>query len=79
MPSGELQFAVRLFEAMPRDTNLVFSPTSARMALVMAAAGACGDTAAEMHSVLGLADGAAGNSEIAEALTRWAVSNDRKN
>ena len=53
--AGEGQvFAARLFAKFPHDTNLLFSPTSVRLALGMALAGARGDTATEMTKALAL-------------------------
>lgn len=51
--AGNRAFAADLYALLARgDGNVVFSPTSIRLALAMAYAGAHGDTAAEMASVL---------------------------
>jgi serpin B len=48
-------FALELYQQQSKQPgNLVFSPTSVQIALSMAAAGAAGDTAAQMNKVLGL-------------------------
>jgi serpin B len=52
---GDRAFASRLYAKLrTREGNLFFSPTSIRLALAMAYAGARGDTAAEMKEVLAL-------------------------
>ena len=51
---GEQAFATRLYAKLPRDGNLSSSPTSIRIALAMASAGAKGDTARQMETSLAL-------------------------
>ncbi len=53
--AGNRAFAADVYtELARRDGNLIFSPSSIRLALAMTYAGAIGDTAAEMASVLHL-------------------------
>ena len=51
---GEQAFATRLYAKLPHDGNLFSSPTSIRIALAMASAGARGDTAKQMETSLAL-------------------------
>lgn len=50
--NGANGFGMDLFRRLSSDKNVVFSPVSLTVALSMAYAGAAGDTAAEMKSVL---------------------------
>lgn len=53
--AGDRAFAFRLYSVLrDRPGNLAFSPAGVRMALCMAWAGASGETAGELESVLGL-------------------------
>ena len=53
--AGDRAFAFRLFGALrQREGNLAFSPAGLRMALTMAWAGAQGETAEELGTVVGL-------------------------
>ena len=54
--SHSSDFETALFDAMPTDENYMISPFSLRMALVMAANGADGETQAEILAALGIDD-----------------------
>jgi serpin B len=72
---GDRAFATRLYARLDQGHgNLFFSPASIRMALAMAFAGARGDTAREMASVLGLdaADPTAIDRSFAASLQSYA-------
>jgi serpin B len=61
----------RLLRALPKEGNRLVSPESIRQALAMAAAGARGETGAELRAALGMAAGDAGQAERAAQLARW--------
>ena len=68
--AGDRDFAARLYARVrTQDGNLSFSPTSIRLALAMAYAGARGDTKAQMGHVLGLGEHAPAG--FAALLTQW--------
>ncbi|HEY8086481.1 MAG TPA: serpin family protein [Polyangiaceae bacterium] len=67
---GDRDFAARLYgQVRTPGGNLFFSPTSIRLALAMAYAGARGDTKAQMGRVLGLDDSA--GPGFAALLRQW--------
>ena len=53
--------------------NLFYSPASIRIAMAMAAAGARGETATEMHHALALPPGDAAHAAIGKQLADWAA------
>ncbi|MEZ0310604.1 MAG: serpin family protein [Myxococcota bacterium] len=72
LPSApdKVDFTARLHgELMTKKGNLFYSPTSIRMAMAMAQAGAVGETADEMKKVLGLGDDPAAG--IAKLRADW--------
>jgi serpin B len=64
-------FTWRLFGAVPAQGNVFVSPESVRLALAMAAAGARGETEAELRAALGMPPGDAGLAQTAAQLERW--------
>jgi len=73
--SGDHAFAAALYRAAARSEGNVFlSPAGVRLALAMAAAGALGDTAAEMQSVLQLDKSASKtNAAFHALLEEWSA------
>jgi serpin B len=78
---GDLRFGARLYgQLRGRPGDLFFSPTSLRMGLAMAAAGARGRTAAELQAGLALPGGAAAHEQMSAQLRHWeqlSPANDR--
>jgi serpin B len=75
---GERVLAAQLYAALARDStrNLALSPSSARMALTMTAAGARGETLRELEHVLGASslDAAARVHDVAAVVaSEWAA------
>jgi serpin B len=70
---GDRDFAARLYTHVrpAPDANVFFSPTSIRLALAMAYAGARGDTQAQMARVLALDDRA--SAGFAALLAQWSA------
>ncbi len=69
---GELGVASRLYgEVAKTSGNLFFSPTSIRLCLGLAYAGAKGDTAKQMRTTMGYAEGPAEHAAVAAQLARW--------
>jgi len=69
----EVDFASKLFVEVGKTQkgNLVLSPTSVRLALGLAYAGAKGETAQQMRAVLGLPEGDAAHEAVRKQLERW--------
>ena len=53
---GGMSFVDKMYVNMPEDKNYMFSPLSIKMALMMAANGASGETQSEILEVLGASD-----------------------
>jgi serpin B len=69
---AELGFAARLYAEVGKQAgNLFFSPTSIRMCLGLAYAGARGQTAEQMRKTLGFAEGKAAHEAVLVQLRRW--------
>jgi serpin B len=69
---AEIDFANRLYGDLAHTPgNLFFSPSSIRLCLGLAYAGARGATAAQMRTTLGFAAGTAEADRVAAQLTRW--------
>lgn len=69
---GEVGFAARLYGELAHDAgNLFFSPTSIRLCMGLAYAGARGPTAEQMRATLGLPAGQAGHDAVEAQLKRW--------
>lgn len=70
---AEVGFATKLYRELgkTKQGNLVLSPTSVRLALGIAYAGARGETAQQMRSVLGFPEGATGHDGVRQQLERW--------
>ena len=79
---GDNQFAVDLYAQLDHEQagkNLFFSPTSISMALAMTAAGARGETQAEMTSVLHLgADLAQAHAHYHQLLAQWNTADPKR-
>src|SRR3954447_4087610 len=74
MSDGDAQFAAALHGALRgKSGNLFYSPASVRIAMAMAAAGARGDTAAQMQKALALPAGDAAHAAIGKQLADWAA------
>ena len=74
MTNGEAQFAAALHGALRTTAgNLFYSPASIRIAMAMAAAGARGQTATEMHHALALPAGDAAHAALGKQLADWAA------
>jgi serpin B len=74
MTNGEAEFAAALHGALrATEGNLFYSPASVRIAMAMAAAGARGETATEMHHALALPTGDAAHAAIGKQLADWAA------
>jgi serpin B len=70
--AGEPRFAARLYGVLRASSgNLLFSPTSIRMALAMGYAGARGATATELRDTLLLPDEKVARDGMATLLKRW--------
>ncbi|HEY1585060.1 MAG TPA: serpin family protein, partial [Polyangia bacterium] len=74
MSDGDASFAAALHGKLKSERgNLFYSPASVRIAMAMAAAGARGETATEMHSALGLPPGDAAHAAFGKLLADWAA------
>lgn len=74
MANGDAEFAAGLHGALRAHAgNLFYSPASVRIAMAMAAAGARGATATELHKGLALPDGDAAHAAIGKQLASWAA------
>jgi serpin B len=69
---GNAGFAAALHATLrSRAGNLFYSPTSVRIAMAMAAAGARGETATELNEALVLPPGDAAHAALGELLAAW--------
>jgi serine protease inhibitor len=74
MSDGDATFAAELHGKLhSKPGNLFYSPASVRIAMAMAAAGARGDTATEMHTALALPAGDAAHVAFGKLLADWAA------
>ncbi|HEX9104594.1 MAG TPA: serpin family protein, partial [Polyangia bacterium] len=74
MGDGDAAFAAALHGKLrARAGNLFYSPTSVRIALAMAAAGARGATATQMLQALSLPAGDAAHAALGKQLAAWAA------
>jgi serpin B len=74
MSDGDASFAAALHGKLrAKSGNLFYSPASVRIAMAMAAAGARGDTAAQMHKALALPAGDAAHVALGKQLADWAA------
>ncbi|MGZ3429276.1 MAG: serpin family protein, partial [Polyangia bacterium] len=74
MSDGDASFAAALHGKLRgKPGNLFYSPASVRIAMAMAAAGARGDTAAQMHKALALPAGDAAHVAMGKQLADWAA------
>ena len=67
-------FADRMYAQMPNDKNYTFSPLSIKMALLLAANGAEGDTALEILNAIDVENLDAYNAEIKELINKYSQS-----
>ena len=68
MSDGDASFAAALHQQLHgKAGNLFYSPASVRIAMAMAAAGARGETAAQLHKGLALPAGDAANTAFASS------------
>jgi len=67
-------FADRLNETMPSNENYMFSPLSVKMALLLAANGADGETKLEILNTVGVEDLDAYNSEVKDLIAKYSQS-----
>jgi serpin B len=73
MSDGDASFAAALHGKLRGERgNLFYSPASVRIAMAMAAAGARGATATEMHAALALPPGDAAHVAFGKLLADWA-------
>ncbi len=68
-----LSFADKMYKNMPEDKNYMFSPISVKMALMMGATGASGETQKEILDTLGVADLDSYNRNIKAMLERYSA------
>jgi serpin B len=74
MGEGDASFAAALHgQLRGKAGNLFYSPASVRIAMATAAAGARGETAAQMHKALSLPAGEAAHAAMGKALADWAA------
>jgi serpin B len=74
MSDGDASFAAKLHGKLRAHAgNLFYSPASVRIAMAMAAAGARGETAAELHRGLELPAGDAAHAAFKQQLASWAA------
>ncbi|HEX6837837.1 MAG TPA: serpin family protein, partial [Polyangia bacterium] len=74
MGDGDAAFAAALHGKLrAQPGNLFYSPASVRIAMAMAAAGARGATATELHQGLSLPPGDAAHAAIGRELASWAA------
>jgi serpin B len=74
MGDGDAAFAAALHGALrAQPGNLFYSPASVRIAMAMAAAGARGETATELHRALALPAGDAAHAALGKQLAAWAA------
>lgn len=74
MSDQEAAFAAALHAKLRAQAgNLFYSPASVRIAMAMAAAGARGATATELHHGLSLPPGDAANTALGDELASWAA------
>src|ERR1700694_3234831 len=74
MADVDARFAAALHaKGRAQPGNLFYSPASVRLAMAMAAAGARGETAAQMHKALALPPGDAAHAAFGKLLADWAA------
>ncbi len=69
-----MTFADKMYKNMPRDKNYMFSPLSVKMALLMAANGAEGETKTEILDALGIKDLDGYNENIRLMMDKYSES-----